>query len=163
MASRTENTPGAGSAFLKPENISESGAYAWLTPGKFALLLGVLIVAFFPDAVFLDRGFVFRDFGIFTYPNAYFQRESFWHGEIPLWNPFNNCGIPFLAQWNTVCLYPLSLIYLLLPLAAGLKFFMLLHLFIAGLGMNRLAAQWTGNRLAAAVAGVAFAFNGMTL
>ncbi len=106
---------------------------------------------------------MFRDFGIFTYPNAFFQRESFWHGEFPLWNPLNNCGIPFLAQWNTLCLYPLSLIYILLPLTWGLTLFLLGHLFLAGFGMYFLASRWTGNRLAAAVAGVAFAFNGMTL
>lgn len=123
----------------------------------------VFIVAFFPDALFVGKTFAFRDSGIFTYPNAFFQREIFWRGEFPLWNPLNNCGIPFLAQWNTVCLYPLSLIYILLPLTWGLTFFLLAHLFLAGFGMYLLAFHWTGNRLAAAVAGVAFTFNGMTL
>ena len=136
---------------------------AWLTPGRFAIILAGLITAFFPDVLFGGKSLVFRDFGIFTYPNAFFQRESFWHGEIPLWNPLNNCGIPFLAQWNTTALYPLSLFYILLPLAWGLNLFLLLHLFLAGLGMYLLASQWTKNRLAAAVAGVAFVFNGLTL
>ncbi len=136
---------------------------AWLSPGRFALLLAALIVAFFPDSLLMGKTFVFRDFGIFTYPNAYFQRESFWRGEFPLWNPLNNCGIPFLAQWNTVCLYPLTLIYVLLPLTWGLTFFLLLHLFVAGFGMYLLASHWTKSRLAAAVAGVAFAFNGLIL
>ena len=84
---------------------------AWLKPSRFAILLLVLIAAYFPDSLLAGKAFMFRDFGIFTYPNAFFQRESFWHGEFPLWNPLNNCGIPFLAQWNTVCLYPLTLIY----------------------------------------------------
>jgi len=136
---------------------------AWLKPGWFAIILAGLIAAFFPDVLFGGKSLVFRDSGIFTYPNAFFQRESFWRGEMPLWNPLNNCGIPFLAQWNTTALYPLSLIYILLPLAWGLNLFLLLHLFLAGLGMYWLAAQWTKNRLAAAVAGVAFVFNGLTL
>jgi len=136
---------------------------AWLTPARFAILLVALIAAFFPDVIFAGRSFVFRDFGIFTYPTAYFERESFWHGEVPLWNPLNNCGIPFLAQWNMAALYPLSLFYILPPLAWGLGLFAMAHLFLAGLGMYFLASQWTENRLAAAVAGIVFTFNGLTL
>ncbi len=132
-------------------------------PRRFTLILAGLILAFFPGLIFGGKSLVFRDFGFFTLPNAYFLRECFWHGELPLWNPLNNCGIPFLAQWNTACLYPLTLIYLLLPLVWGLNFFLLLHLLIAGLGMYWLASQWTHHRVAAAVAGVAFAFNGMSL
>ena len=60
-------------------------------------------------------------------------------------------------------LYPPALIYLLLPLEWSLSFFCLLHLFVAGLGMYCLARRWTGNRGAAAVAGVIFAFNGLSL
>jgi hypothetical protein len=153
--------PVNGTSFLHepPDNQSS----AWLRPSRFAILLAALIVACFPDLLLAGKSFVFRDFGIFTYPNAYFQRESFWRGEFPLWNPLNGCGIPFLAQWNTVCLYPLSLIYILLPLNLGLTCFLLVHLFLAGFGMYLLASHWTGNRLAAAVAGVAFTFNGLTL
>src|SRR5206468_4028257 len=45
----------------------------------------------------------------------------------------------------------------------SLAVFCLLHQFLAGMGMFWLASRWTGNRLAASVAGVAYAFNGMTL
>jgi hypothetical protein len=71
--------------------------------------------------------------------------------------------VPFLAQWNTMPLYPPSLIYLLLPLQWSLSFFCLLHLWFAGFGMYFLARRWSGNSFAAAFAGVAFAFNGLTL
>ena len=60
-------------------------------------------------------------------------------------------------------LYPPALIYLLLPLTWSLSFFCLLHLWFAGFGMFHLARRWTGNDFAAAFAGVAFAFNGLTL
>jgi hypothetical protein len=107
--------------------------------------------------------FIIRDFGMFSYPVAHFHRQCFWRGELPLWNPFNNCGLPFLAQWNTLTLYPLSLIYLLLPLTWSLSFFCLAHLFWGGLGMYFLAHRWTHHRLAAGLAGVIFAFNGLSL
>src|SRR6266478_3259077 len=125
----------------------------WLTPGRFALLLSLLIAATFPAVALGERTFIIRDFGLFSYPVAFFQRESFWRGELPLWNPLNHCGLPFLAQWNTMALYPPALIYLLLPLQWSLSFFCRVHLFWGGLGMYFLAHRWTNHRLAAALAG----------
>lgn len=133
------------------------------TARRFAVLLGMLIAVSFPEIISGRKAFFFRDFGLFAYPLAFYQRECFWRGELPLWNPLNNCGLPFLAQWNTMVLYPGSLFYLLLPLSWSLAVFCLLHQFWAGLGMFYLARSWTGNGWAASVAGVAFAFNGLTL
>ncbi len=135
----------------------------WFTPVRFSFLLGLFIFASFPQVLLSLETFVVRDFGFFAYPLAHYQRESFWRGELPLWNPFNFCGVPFLAQWNTMPLYPPALIYLILPLRWSLSFFCLLHLFWAGLGMYLLAYRWTGHRFAAAVAGLLFAFNGFSL
>jgi hypothetical protein len=135
----------------------------WLTPGRFAVLLALMI--FFPFREVLQGGqtFAVRDFGLFSYPVASYFRDSFWRGEWPLWDPLSCCGTPFLAQLNTLTLYPPSLIYLLLPLPWALPFFCLLHLFLGGLGMYFLAARWSGSRLGAAVAGTVFAFNGLSL
>ena len=138
------------------------GVGDWFTPGRFAALLALLIALTFLEVLTGQQTFFYRDFGVFTYPVAHYQRECFWRGEVPLWNPLNNCGIPFLAQWNTSVLYPLSLFYLVFPLSWSLGVFGLGHLFLAGMGMYFLARRWTGNQLAAAVAGVAFAFNGLS-
>ena len=135
----------------------------WLTPLRFGGLLGLLVLIAFPQIIFGLQTFVARDFGYFGYPLANYFRESFWRGEIPLWNPLNDCGIPFLAQWNTQVLYPPSLFYLLLPLSCSLGVFCLLHLWLGGMGMFFLARRWTGNNFAAAVAGIIFAFNGLML
>src|ERR1017187_3269680 len=175
---------------------NQNRALDWFTPLRFGLLLALLVFAAFPQVLLGLETFVARDYGFFVYPLAHFQRDCFWHGELPLWNPYNNCGVPFLAQWNTMPLYPPSLIYLLLPLQWSLGFFCLLHLWFAGFGMFFLARRWTGlrraevssvfdgcnawpvstqlsgkeatatqagNSFAAAFAGVAFAFNGLTL
>jgi len=133
------------------------------TPWRFGWLLALLVLATFPQVILGLETFVARDFGFFVYPLAHFQKECFWRGTLPFWNPYNNCGVPFLAQWNTMPLYPPSLIYLALPLEWALSFFSLLHLWFAGLGMYFLARRWTGNSFAAAFAGTAFAFNGFTL
>ena len=135
----------------------------WFTPARFGILLALFVFATFPQVVLGVESFVVRDFGFFAYPLAHFQRECFWHGELPFWNPYNDCGVPFLAQWNTMPLYPPALVYLTLPLEWSLSLFCLLHLWFAGFGMFFLARRWSGNDFAAAFAGTAFAFNGFTL
>jgi hypothetical protein len=134
----------------------------WFTPWRFCAVLGFLMVVCFPQVLAGFESFASRESGLFAYPVAFYHRECFWRGEIPLWNPLNSCGIPFLAQWNTLTLYPPSLFYLLLPLPWSFDVFRLGHLFLGGVGMYFLANRWTRVRLGAAVAGVAFTFNGFT-
>jgi hypothetical protein len=142
---------------------TESRAFNWFTPWRFAVLLAVLIFAAFPQVLLGMQTFVIRDYGFFSYPAAFFQQQCFQRGELPFWDPYNYCGVPFLAQWNTMPLYPPTLIYLLLPLTWSLSFFCFLHLWFAGFGMFQLARQCSGSGFAAALAGVAFSFNGVTL
>ena len=134
----------------------------WFSPGRFAVLLAVMVLIPFREVLLGAQTFAVRDFGLFSYPVAAYLRDSFWRGEWPLWNPLSCCGAPFLAQLNTLALYPPSLIYLLLPLTWALPFFCLLHLFLGGLGMYFLAARWSGSRLGGAVAGAIFACNGLS-
>ena len=130
---------------------------------RFALFLTTVFCACFSDVVFGGATFFFRDFAHFGYPLAHYHRESFWRGEIPLWNPLNDCGLPFLAQWNTLVLYPGSLFYCLFPLQWSLAVYCLAHLVLAGVGMFQLARRWTGSSPGASVAGVAFSVNGLAL
>ncbi len=134
---------------------------AGLNRRVFAAVLAALLAAAYPAVIFGGRSFFHRDFGVLAYPTVVFAREAFWHGMLPLWNPLSDCGVPFLAQWGTMALYPGALLYLLLPLPWSLNLFCLAHLWLAGLGMYRLARDWTGQDLAAAVAAVAFTFNGV--
>ena len=140
-----------------------AGADQWFTPWRFAGLLGLLILASFPEVVIGSGTFFHRDFALFGYPLAFYHRECFWSGQAPLWTPLSYCGVPFLAQWNTMTLYPLSLLYLLLPLSWSLGMFCLAHLFLAGLGMYFLARDWIGNRFAASISGVGLVFSALML
>lgn len=145
------------------DSLQRQCQFDWLTPRRFAIALALLVAAMFPDVLLGTGAFIFRDFGLFSYPLAHYQQECFWNGELPHWNPLNNCGIPFLAQWSGLALYPPALFYLMLPLTWSLGVFCLLHLYWGGLGMFFLARRLTGNNPAAAIAGIAFAFNGLTL
>src|SRR5580658_4093630 len=146
----------------KPIAVAEKSTFEWLNTKWFAALLGMAIVASFPAVVVGLQAFASGDAGQFAYPVAFYDRACFWRGEFPFWNPLSSCGIPFMAQWNTMTLYPLSLFYLILPVPWSFDVFCLGHLFLAGMGMHLLAYRWTGHRLGSALAGVVFAFNGLT-
>jgi hypothetical protein len=133
------------------------------TSGRVALLLGLFIVAGFWEVLFQGKTFFYRDFGVLAYPTMAYYKDCFWRGELPLWNPYSNCGAPFLAQWGTMTLYPGSLIYLLLPVPWAANFFCLLHLWFGGMGMFLVARKWSDHDFAAAFAATAFVFNGITL
>src|ERR1051325_5140183 len=108
---------------------------SWTNSFSARRLLGVLallLFAAYPEVFLGTHSFFDRDFGLFTYPVAHYTREQLFRGRLPLWNPLSNCGVPFLAQWNTSVCYPLSLIYILLPLPWSLDFFCLGHLLLAG-------------------------------
>ena len=135
----------------------------WLRPWPFGIFLALALFACYPQVLIGLESFFTRDYGVLGYPNIHFQRECFARGELPMWNPYSNCGQPFLAQWGPMALYPFSLIYLLLPLPWSMNLFMLAHLFLAAAGMYALAKRWTNHGLAASVAGFAFAWNGLTL
>jgi len=131
--------------------------------GRFLIVLGLLIFISYPGLVLGTRTFCYHDAGLFSYPVAYYLRDSLRHGQWPLWNPYSYCGTPFLAQWNTLALYPLSLFYVIWPMPWSLNIFLLGHLLLGGLGMYKLAHHWFGTRLAASVAGLVFAWNGLSI
>src|SRR5688572_17948242 len=110
------NAPGPMAAWESANFSETSKIEEWFTPARFALLSACLIAACFPGVIAGRDTFFFRDFAIFSYPLAAYHKAALAQGEIPLWNPYSNCGLPFLAQWNTMVLYPFSIIYLLLPL-----------------------------------------------
>jgi len=132
---------GNSTASAPPANPDE-----WFTPTRFALLLGLLICATYPEVIIGTKTFFHRDFALFGYPLAAYHRECFWHCKLPLWTPLSYCGLPFLAQWNTMTLYPLSLFYLLLPLSWSLGVFCLGHLFLGG-GWACICSRIVGRRI----------------
>ena len=133
----------------------------WLSPLPFGIFLGLALFACFPQVWLGWESFYSRDYGALAYPNIHLQREFFWRGELPFWNPFSNCGQPFLAQWGTMALYPGALVYLLLPLPWSLSLFCFAHVWLGGFGMYLLARRWTETNFAAALAGTLYVFNGV--
>ena len=89
-----------------------------------------------------------------------FIRESIAQGEIPLWNPYQFSGIPFLAAGQQSTLYPLSLIYYALPLTAAYGWFTVVQLWLAGAFMYAFMRGVGVGRFGAAVAGITYQLAG---
>ncbi|MFN8561940.1 MAG: hypothetical protein U0703_10030 [Anaerolineae bacterium] len=85
-----------------------------------------------------------------------FIRQSIAEGEIPLWNPYQFSGIAFFAAGQQSTLYPFSLIYYVLPLAAAYGWFMVSQLWLAGVFMYLFARGLGVGRPGGAVAGVVY-------
>src|ERR1041385_448804 len=134
----------------------------WFTPGKVVVLITLLLFIQYPEVFLGTHSFFNNDFGLFTYPTIHHLRDSLLRGEIPRWNPLNDCGVPFLAQWNTCACYPPAWLCVALPLPWSLNMLCLGHLVLAGYGMYLLAFRWTGHRFASSLAAIAFALNGFT-
>lgn len=87
-------------------------------------------------------------------------RESVAAGEPPLWNPYILAGQPFLASGQNGSLYPLGVLFYLLPLPQAYGWFIALHLWIGALGAAWLARILGATRLGGVVAGLTFGFCG---
>lgn len=143
-----------------PQNRT-AAAERWCSFRWFAAGLALLLALRFNGVLTGLEAFTLRDFSMFGYPLAAHLQRSLFAGELPLWNPLNQAGTPFLAEWNTMVLYPPMLLAALLPLSWSLSVFCIAHQFLGGLGAWRLAHRFTGDGAAAALAGIAYAGHGL--
>ncbi len=92
-----------------------------------------------------------------------FLRDCLSEGELPLWNPQIFTGVPFLAAGQHSALYPLSLIFLVLPLTQAYGVFSALQLSLAAVGMYLLLRALRARPGAAFIGGIAYAFSAFML
>jgi hypothetical protein len=79
------------------------------------------------------------------------------NGDLPLWNPTVEGGVPFLANDQAAVVSPLNWFALLFTPALGLSLAMILKLLLAGSGMFFYLRRLDASTTAAAAAGVAYA------
>ncbi len=81
-------------------------------------------------------------------------------GELPLWNPYQFCGMPFLANAQSAVLYPPNLLYLVVPPLYCFGLLAALHVWLAGACTYLFVCRLGTGRAPALLSGVAFAFGG---
>jgi len=92
-----------------------------------------------------------------------FLLEAIRNQELPLWDPYIFAGHPFLANGQHSALYPLSLVFYILPLWRAYGVFTWLQLGLAGWWAALFARTLGIRRLGALVTGIAFQLSGFML
>jgi O-antigen/teichoic acid export membrane protein len=134
------------------------------TVGGYTLLPTENLYQFEPYATYrevaeapaLPHNALVSDLVLQNYQWKSFIRESLSKGEIPLWNPYQFSGIPFLAAGQQSTLYPFSIIYYVLPLTAAYGWFTVVQLWLAGVFMLFFARGLNIGRFGATISGVTY-------
>lgn len=129
---------------------------------KIAVILGLfaLVLLYFSDSLSGQRLLVERDLTTFFYPFRFIWVETVRDGNFPFWNPYIKCGVPLFATVQPAVLYPLSLLYLLLPLDLAFNWTIILHFFLAAVFTYMLMRELGASTQGALAAAVAFLFSG---
>jgi len=116
------------------------------------------------DALFRSGMFAFRDAAHYYYPLFQFVADEWAAGRVPLWNPYENLGMPLAADPTASVFYPGKLIFAL-PLEYGwaYKIYVMAHLLLAALTAYRLARALNASSAAAGVCAISYAFCGNVL
>ena len=95
-----------------------------------------------------------------------YQYERMSQGEIPLWNPYNNGGLPFIADTQAAVFYPPRLITIALAsLSGGWSYYALeleaiLHVLLYSLLMYAFVRRLTGSVWGAFVSAIIVSYGG---
>jgi len=127
--------------------------------GVYFLFLFILLLFFGPylkNTSYLGV----RDLGHFSFNDAV-ARESYAHGEFPLWNPYYCGGNVMIAKPQSNYISPFFILHLFLPLMPAIKVNILLHLFMGLVGMYLLGRYFKWSFIGNITASFIFVINGV--
>ena len=104
----------------------------------YAILLLVLLVAYLPVCTFYFgmKNDAFSD----NFPNKFFLSEAIHAGQLPLWNPYMNFGLPIYADMGFAFYNPITWVFASIGYNAyTLTAEVLLYVYLGGIFMLRLA------------------------
>ena len=129
-------------------------------PTCFAILLTIGCLFLFWPLLFQGHQLAYRDASYLYYPLFEFVQVIWMSGEIPLWNPQCGLGQPLLADGTPAVLYPGKSVFFLnfLPFTTRFGIYLTLHVMLGGVGAYRCGRALGLSQLAAAIAGLSFAF-----
>jgi hypothetical protein len=128
------------------------------------ILFLILPFLTFPEIIFGQQTLYWTDLSWIHYPRHIFAAEEWLAGRVPLWDPYEDTGIPLLAETQVGVLYPFSVLFLS-PLSPSLELslFILIHFTLAAsftlILARSLGMSWT----ASTVAGLSFGFGGFLM
>jgi hypothetical protein len=123
----------------------------------------ILMVVCFHAVLFGGEQFAYRDAGHFYYP-LYLRIQQEWAaGRWPLWDPWQNAGMPLLGMPMSAVFYPGKLLYAIFAYPWATRLYTVAHVAIAWAGMFALAHAWGQSTVAAGLAAMAYAFGAPVL
>ena len=106
---------------------------------------------------------IHRDQPTYFAPIRWLAGQALREGRLPLWNPFNATGMPYLASMTHGALHPLSVITAFLFPSDSLDPLMGAYILAAGLGAGLCARTLGASRPACILAGLAYSLSGYML
>jgi hypothetical protein len=127
------------------------------------LALLVLGTLFFFDVLILGRALYLRDLTRYYYPTKRIVREVILKGEFPYWNPYYSAGQPMAANPEYEVFYPPQWLVLLPSYDFGYRLHIVVHVYVALVGMYALLRSMDLRIRSALFGAVAFGVGGLYL
>lgn len=124
-----------------------------------AVLVGLPILVFVVPALF-GHPAVSGDDVLQNLPLRVLTADDLRQGHLPLWNPYIWSGSPLLGGLNAGSAYPFTFLFVFLPPVAAWVVNLLVIYWAAGLGIYVMLRGYRVRPLAAALAGLTYAFTG---
>jgi hypothetical protein len=155
--SRRNSPPPPAPAQPLPDAAPPSSRYARLAPG---VAVAAVLTLFFAPALLGGGEFTYRDTGRLHVPMKQWIGEELARGRLPEWNPYAGLGAPVLGNMIDAVLHPFTVLTVLLPPDAAMRWWVLLSFALAAAGMLAWARQLGASGAASAIAALAFALSG---
>ncbi len=145
-------------------------------------VLGATLLILFSHAIFTDKIMLVSNFhqtnpfftvkGVSAFPVEpfdtvnqflpwfHFDRESLRNLTLPLWNPYNGCGAPYMANMQSALFYPLNLFIYLFNWKWGLLLLYFFKFFLVGLFSYLYLTEVGTDYRAATVVSIAAMYSG---
>lgn len=152
---------GKRSRSLLPNIVATVGQLRWLWLLIFFFTLPLLA---FPEIILGQQTLYKTDLTWIHFPRHIFAASEWLAGRVPLWDPYEDTGLPLLAESQVGVLYPPSILFLSpLPPSLALSLFILIHFSLAGLFTFILARSLGLGWAAATLSGLAFGMGGVLM
>lgn len=117
---------------------------------------------FLPSLV-KNETFLLRDSGDYYFRVFQWNANQWKSGNVPLWNPQDNLGIPVVADATSSVFYPFQILLLLPDFATGYTLYVSLHFLIASFAAYFLARKLDSSLPGAILTAVTYSYGGAVI
>ena len=129
----------------------------------YVVVLSVLTLLFFYRIVFSGLVLYWGDVMFQSYPWRHFTVTTLRDGQLPLWNPYIFCGIPFIANPQPAMFYPVNWLFQWLPVERAISYSAVFHVFLSGWFLYLFLRQKQLTPAARCFGAITFAFSGFLI